>query len=74
MQNDTSQKQQQSAFVPDDFDELFSFERKPVLVGGQAVNVYAEMYSDISEDISRLSPFVSKDADVLMHEKSNFSA
>lgn len=47
---------------PDDFARVFATPEPLLLVGGQAVNLWALYYADRTRD---LAPFVSRDADVL---------
>ncbi len=47
---------------PDDFARLLATPEPRLLVGGQAVNLWALYYEDRTRD---LAPFVSRDADVL---------
>lgn len=49
---------------PSAFEEIFASPERPIIVGGQAVNLWAEHYSQIDPLIRTLGPFVSKDADI----------
>jgi hypothetical protein len=60
---------EQIGFTPDDFDELFSSQECPLIVGGQAVNTWAIHYLEKSKELQAMkkqADFLSKDADVLM--------
>lgn len=50
--------------TPGDFDEVLCLPEQPLIVGGQAVNIWADFYSEIDARLEALKPFVSKDADV----------
>jgi hypothetical protein len=50
---------------PSAFEEIFASPERPIIVGGQAVNLWAELYAQIDPRINTLGPFVSKDADIL---------
>ena len=47
-----------------DFSEIISSAELPLVVGGQAVNLWAEIYSSFIPDLEAFEPFVSKDADI----------
>jgi hypothetical protein len=49
---------------PSAFEEIFASPERPIIVGGQAVNLWAEHYSQFDPLIKTLGPFVSKDADI----------
>jgi hypothetical protein len=49
---------------PGDFDEVLCLPEQPLIVGGQAVNIWADFYSRVDASLDALRPFVSKDADV----------
>jgi hypothetical protein len=49
---------------PSAFEEIFASPERPIIVGGQAVNLWAEHYSQLDPFIKTLGPFVSKDADI----------
>jgi hypothetical protein len=50
--------------TPGDFDEVLCLPEQPLIVGGQAVNIWADFYSAADNCLEALKPFVSKDADV----------
>jgi hypothetical protein len=64
-----SDKKHGGQYTPDDFEELFSAAEEPIIVGGQAVNVWASYYAPRSPELSQAAvrgAFTSKDADVFM--------
>jgi len=46
------------------FAEVLNSAEKPILVGGQAVNLWAEHYASAIPALDPLRPFMSKDADI----------
>ncbi|OAM91913.1 hypothetical protein AW736_26395 [Termitidicoccus mucosus] len=52
-------------FEPKAFADLFGDQSKPLIVGGQAVNLWAEVMRDQSPELLRLAPFTSTDADIV---------
>jgi hypothetical protein len=54
----------QSLFRVSDFERVLCQEPLPLLVGGQAVNLWAMVYARGSEALGRLEPFLSHDCDL----------
>ncbi len=50
---------------PDEFGDILRSPEKPLIVGGQAVNLWAYYYSFTDEQLAKQQPFMSKDADIL---------
>lgn len=51
-------------YTPAEFAEILSSPDRPLIVGGQAVNVWAEYFATKNPHIAAQRPFVSKDADI----------
>lgn len=49
---------------PSEFGEILNSPERPLIVGGQAVNIWAEYYAPGNARIEAQRPFVSKDADI----------
>lgn len=49
---------------PSDFAEILTLPESPLLVGGQAVNVWAEHFASKDLRLEAYRPFISKDADI----------
>ena len=49
---------------PSDFAEILTLSEAPLLVGGQAVNVWAEHFASKDSRLEAFRPFISKDADI----------
>jgi hypothetical protein len=54
----------QSLFRVSDFEQVLCQEPLPLLVGGQAVNLWAMVYVRDSQVLARLEPFLSRDCDL----------
>jgi hypothetical protein len=54
----------QLEFQVSDFESILCQEPLPLLVGGQAVNLWAMVYARNSEVLRRLEPFLSRDCDL----------
>lgn len=50
--------------TPADYAEILGGEELPLIVGGQAVNLWAELYTNQSSTLAELAPFTSADADI----------
>lgn len=50
---------------PGEFAEILASPERPLIVGGQAVNIWAEHYSVHDAKLAAQSPFLSKDADIM---------
>ena len=50
--------------TPADFAEILAGEESPLIVGGQAVNLWAEIYANQSPILEAYAPFTSADADI----------
>jgi hypothetical protein len=48
-----------------DFEDVLASPERPLIVGGQAVNIWAEHYSVSDSQLAAESPFLSKDADII---------
>lgn len=51
-------------FPPEAFFEVFSADERPILLGGQAVNLWARIYAPQMPALRRYEPFTSFDADI----------
>jgi hypothetical protein len=49
---------------PDEFAPILASVEQPLVVGGQAVNIWAELYAPAVPALTELAPFTSKDADI----------
>lgn len=49
---------------PDEFAPILASAEQPLVVGGQAVNIWAELYAPAVPALTALAPFTSKDADI----------
>lgn len=49
---------------PAAFADILNSPERPLIVGGQAVNVWAEYFAPRNPQVAALRPFVSKDADI----------
>ena len=54
----------QSLFRVSDFEQVLCQEPLPLLVGGQAVNIWAMVYARDSAVLAGLEPFLSHDCDL----------
>jgi len=50
--------------TPSDFSEILSGDEPPIIVGGQAINLWAEIYANQSPVLDAFAPFTSSDADI----------
>jgi len=50
-------------FPPEVFHEVFAVSEQPIILGGQAVNLWARIYSPRVPVLRQFEPFVSTDAD-----------
>ena len=48
---------------PSDFGEIFHAADLPLIVGGQAVNLWAEVFRGVIPELEDFHPFLSVDAD-----------
>lgn len=55
---------------PSDFDEVFGAADLPLIVGGQAVNLWAEVFENTSPNLRSFYPFLSRDADIVGNRES----
>ena len=46
------------------FDSLLQTEPRPILIGGQAVNLWTNVFLQQAPELEKLQPFVSKDCDL----------
>jgi len=68
-------------YPPAAFSAVLSDVARPLIVGGQAVNLWAEIYSPTEPELSQFEPFTSKDADIhgdralaeILHHRSGWS-
>jgi hypothetical protein len=49
---------------PAEFAEILNSPARPLIIGGQAINIWAEYYSVTNPRLAAQRPFVSKDADI----------
>jgi hypothetical protein len=49
---------------PAEFGEILNSPERPLIIGGQAVNIWAEYFAPANARIAAQRPFVSKDADI----------
>jgi hypothetical protein len=49
---------------PADFAEVFEDPARPTIIGGQAVNLWAQYYSSKAPELARFKPFTSRDGDL----------
>jgi hypothetical protein len=49
---------------PADFAEVFEDQALPTIIGGQAVNLWAQYYSSKAPELERFKPFTSRDGDL----------
>jgi hypothetical protein len=49
---------------PAEFGEILNSPERPLIIGGQAVNIWAEYFAPTNARIAAQRPFVSKDADI----------
>lgn len=49
---------------PSEFGEILNSPERPLIVGGQAVNIWAEYFAPRNVRVNAQRPFVSKDADI----------
>ena len=49
---------------PSEFAEILGGDNPPLIVGGQAVNIWAELYASRIDPLTNFEPFVSRDADI----------
>jgi hypothetical protein len=54
--------------TPGDFDEFLCLPEQPLIVGGQAVNIWADFYSRIDASLDALRPFVIQEPRSRMSE------
>jgi hypothetical protein len=50
--------------TPADYSEILGGKELPLIVGGQAVNLWAELYANHSSALAEFAPFTSADADI----------
>ena len=55
-------------FEPRDFADIIHDPAQPLIVGGQAVNIWAEAFHQQSQRLQELTPFVSEDGDIIGDE------
>jgi len=51
-------------FPPEAFNDVFVTREQPIILGGQAVNLWAKIYSPRVPKLRQFEPFVSTDADI----------
>ena len=51
-------------FPPDAFNDVFATREQPIILGGQAVNLWGKIYSPRVPMLRKFEPFVSTDADI----------
>ena|SRR5437667_7753209 len=47
------------------FDGLLQRQPQPLLIGGQAVNLWAQVFLQESSELEKMQPFLSRDCDLL---------
>lgn len=57
-------------YSPEAFAAVLTHPTQPTIIGGQAVNLWAEHYSDRAPELRPFRPFVSKDADLWADRKT----
>lgn len=50
--------------APAEFAAIIAGDDPPLLVGGQAVNIWAELFVEAAPELAEFEPFVSRDADI----------
>lgn len=59
-----AQRMPEPARTPAEFAAVISGDDPPLMVGGQAVNIWAELYAQAAPELAEFEPFVSRDADI----------
>ena len=50
--------------APAEFAAIIAGDDPPLLIGGQAVNIWAELYVEAAPELAEFEPFMSRDADI----------